>query len=445
MMRSVGLSAWLSLALVLLAWGFGTGFSQAQASASRIGTVELLTIEHDWDKDAKEDAKRFELLRRGEQPVSEDSKSLLDDGAKWFAYRLTLPQYQEPVGTGNKTMHDMVKQALAQIVDPRKPANPNQIAFMEEFGKRFVIRLDEVMRNRKEIARVNAALILAQLAATGVEEAADPLIEAILDPKENDAVRYHAFRGLKDLFVLGRGDNPSPFKKKEREARAAAALLTYVQSKSALRPSAGHREVAAIGFVRSEAMVALGETRFPAVSTTVNKKTTIERPTALALLRVMRRVGQPEQLTLREQIAATIGLCQLKSALCEEYQPDYVAYHLGQFVLDFASHYNKESPAPQTGKDAAAAPKRFPWKTQAAHLIQALEEFKADTSRLEAAPYIGKLVAQAEGVLQAAVNGERLLETRTLAGWLAVNPPPHKTVYKDLDSSKIVEPERTDE
>src|SRR5205814_1109271 len=107
---------------------------------------------------------------------------------------------------------------ILDLRDPKKPLSAGQRTFMEEFGKRLTTCLGEVVKNPKVIARVNAAMILARLvAATGQDSAVDLLVEIIRDPKENDGVKLYAFRGLRDLFVSGRGE--SPFTDKEREGR----------------------------------------------------------------------------------------------------------------------------------------------------------------------------------------------------------------------------------
>jgi hypothetical protein len=425
-----------------------------QKPAPRIGSApELLNLDRDWDKDAKEEAKEFDALRRGEEPVTEDKKALLDAGAKWFAYRLTHPQYQEPSAT-NKTMHDLVKQAMAQIIDPRAARTPptaNQQAFMDEFGKRFVARLEEVSKNRKEIARVNATMLLAHLAATGVEEAVDVLVDIIRDPNENEGVKLFAFRGLKELFAQGRAEDQNPFnRKKDREAACIAALLEYLARKLALRSGASPQEIAAINYVRSEAVAALGQTRLPAVSRTVAKKTVIERPTALALLREVRHSEVPIPPSLGEQVNAFVGLCQLKSVRCDEYQPDYAAYHLGQFVAEFVNRFVQDQPekvvkTDKTGKEQEKVLSRESWKIYAARMHQALEELKADTERNAEAKYIAKLVNAAQQALVDVVS-DRKSGPGALVTYLEQNPPKNTTLYKDLITAKITsEPEKSDQ
>jgi len=445
--------------LVALGCGFlSVGSLSGQKTAPRIGSVpELLNIGRDWDKDGKDEAKQFELLRKGDEPITEDAKKTLDDAAKWYAYRLTDPRNQDPT-SGGKSMHDLVKQALAQLLDPRdqkKPLNANQRAFLEEFGKRLTARLEEVSKNRKEIARVNAAMILAELAAIEIEEAADVLVDIIQDPNENDGVRFFAFHGLKKLFSFARAEDQNPFKKKDREAQCIGALLAYLDRKPSLPQGATPAEIAAVNYVRAEAVAALGQTRLPASTRTVAKKTVIERPTALALLRVMRKDGVPIQPSIREQVNACVALCLLKSRRCDEYQPDYAAYQIGFFVAEFTNRYN----SPTKEVDKATVEKktkagdvkervvsREPWKIDAARIYQALDELKEDTARNVEAKYIASLVSRAQPLLLEIVNGGMGIDPRNLLTYLDQNPPKSATVYKDDATAKITsEPEKTGE
>src|SRR5207302_1350086 len=108
-------------------------------------------------------------------------------------------------------------------------------AYMEEFGKRLTACLQEVVKNPKVIARLNAAVILARLAATGQENAVDVLVEILQEPNPKyEAVKLYALRGLKEVFASGRGE--SPFADKERETRAITTLLEYIERKPALSP-----------------------------------------------------------------------------------------------------------------------------------------------------------------------------------------------------------------
>jgi hypothetical protein len=445
---------WALLALAATVWTLAAIPSWAQKvnapktskGSTRIGVEGNLqsNFTKNWDTTDKEEAKQFESLRKGEQPVTgDDAKAALDDGAKWYAYRLSNPIYQgEDDPSKPSRIHDLVRQALQQIVDPRdqrNAANANQLLFKEEFDKRLIERLNEVSRNPKPIVRVNAAMLLAHLAATGDEPATAVLADIIADPGEIDAVRLWAFRGLKDFFAEGRKAETDPFKNKELEARCVTALTDYLMRQPALPRGEGLekiRQVAALNYVRAQAAAALAETRLPAVITKEEKKPPkVERPTALMLLKVARGDRLPVEPGIGEQVHAAIGVCQLESKRCDQYQPDYAAYQLGRFVVDFV---NRHKEAVQNGQD-----KRDPWRVYSARLATGLQQFKEDTRRNDAAKYIADVVNQATGLLNSIANGGNDANPQPLAAWLDVHSPGSKSLYKDVASAVVQEADKS--
>src|SRR5207245_3888849 len=100
------------------------------------GPERLVPDEH-WTKDTTE-SKQFQELRKGGSIANKGE--LLDHAAQWYAYRLTHTEHQESMSTSSRGMHDLVKEALDQIIDlrdPKKPATRAQQEYMKEFGKRF--------------------------------------------------------------------------------------------------------------------------------------------------------------------------------------------------------------------------------------------------------------------------------------------------------------------
>jgi len=427
---------WLPALVSMAALFFGAPLwlSTARAQKNNVihaGEGQLRLNVKDWHAD-QEEMKQFQSMQKGDVPVGAVPDAVLDHGAQWYAYRLTHQDNQD--APARSKMHTIVKEALDQVLDPRDPRKtptPQQQNFIEEFGKRFTDRLHEVVKNPKPIARVNAAIILARLAATGQENAGDVLAEVIQDPKENDGVKLWACFGLRDLLGLARLDPPVKFKSQQRENQWAQALYDYVNRTIEVPNGATPAERAAIPYVRKEAILALGQTRYPAVANIVNKKIVLDRQTALALLRIMGKDGVKPTPTLPEQVAAAVALCRLQSKLCEEYQPDYAAYQLGKFLVEFGALRNQD-----TNKDSKAG-----WKLHAFNLLHALTELKAD---LEGPPkndsyqYVSKVLPQAETLLNAVFNGGTP-DPNSLEIWLERNPPKHNCVYRDVPTSIVHE------
>jgi hypothetical protein len=406
-------------------------WANAQAPSAGEGQ-ERLPLQKDWkSKDGAEELKTFQAMRRGELPITDANRPLIDRGAQWYAYRLTFSEIHEPK-LNDKSLHDVLKEGLDQIVDPKATRQlPAALAqFKEEFDKRFVVRLHEVVKSPLVGGRVDATILLSRLAATGSEEAADVLAEIIKDPKENEAVKYLALQGLNKIFALGYGEGGAPMKNKEREARCIAALLAYVEAKPTLRAGAAPEEVAALGVVRREAVAALGETRYPAISKEIDKKTkAIDRMTALTLLKVMRNDNQPMPPSLGEQVAAAIGICHMQAKLLEEYNADYAAYQIGQFIIYFLRQYGERDPL---------AKKQLPWHTMAARLAEALNDLKNDGSDRESAKYVEKLCAQAQPLLQDLADKKPVRE-EAFRGWLEKNPCKNASLYKGVPTAVVNE------
>jgi hypothetical protein len=401
----------------------------------------LLVLDKDWGtKDFADELKQFQVLHRGEQPITDANKVLLDRGAQWYAYRLTHSIYHEPK-VGGKTIHEICKEALDQIVEPKpsgRPAKQSLLTFKEEFEKRFVPRLQEVTKNPRFAARINAAIILAKLAEKGCEETADVFVEIIKDPMESEGVKLWAFRGLKNLLALGYGENGTPMRSKERESRCIVALLDYLAAKPKLSEDAPAEELAASIIVRREAIAALGQTRFPGVAVAVDKKTTkIGQMTALELLKVMRSEGQPRETTLGEQVAAAVGVCHLQAKLLEQYNPDYAAYQVGKFVFEFCRQYTESDVGEQNKR-------KPPWKAMAASLGQGLNELKNEGSNRESAAYVEKICAQAEPMLREVFNGTKP-DRKAFGEWLEQNLPKHATLYQGVASAVVGVAEKTNE
>jgi hypothetical protein len=218
--------------------------------------------------------------------------------------------------------------------------------------------------------------------------------------------------------------------------------MDYLNRKPATKEDAAPEELAAIAYVRKEAVAALGWTRFPAQSKRANQKVVIEKPVALQLLRVITKDGLTPEPSLAEQVEAVCSLCKLRWRLCEGYQADYAAYHIGRFLVEFNTRYNAE-------RDE----KKEPWKIHAARLSQALTNLVADLTGPpkdhDHVPYVEALAKQIDPLLEQIIIGKspRTDPTR-LNAWLEANSSKMKStsLYKDLATAVVNSPkEKTTE
>src|SRR5262249_34672281 len=145
----------------------------------------------------KEFRDQLSALAKGTAQPSEANKDLIDKAAQWHIYRVTWTLLQnEP------DRMEGVYQDLNRLLTDAQRGKQHSEKFLQQFARQCLGCLKEVLQNDRAIARVNGARLLARLAGTGQEEVLDLLVDTLKDPKQNDAVKLYALRGLHDLFAL---------------------------------------------------------------------------------------------------------------------------------------------------------------------------------------------------------------------------------------------------
>ncbi|HZU37780.1 MAG TPA: hypothetical protein VFA18_17805 [Gemmataceae bacterium] len=350
--------------------------------------------------------------------LGDDAPQLLPKAAKYYVNRLTQAEYQQPHAEGSPlpTMDQLVQEAVTQIIVPPsvdQPLNDNQQAFQDEYAKYLLVELQNVLKNPKAIARVNAARILARLGRAGVSRATDLMVTSI-DPKNQqlEAVKFWCFRGLKDLLIYGKP-------KEDQRNHIVTALMDYITAphKPPQHPLPG--EVDAIHYVRREAVRALAQWHIPADD---NGK----MPAALVLMRVMAADGLTPPPSLTERVAAAEGLCRMQSRKYDRYQPEYAARQVGYFVADFLVAYND---------DLSRNPHSEAWKILAAKLNLALTDLGNDTKHRD--KYINAVIEQCSNMLKQVKEGGPI-DPSQLVSWLQGHAPPEaQSLYKDDPTSVV--------
>jgi hypothetical protein len=346
-----------------------------------------------------------------------ENAEAVDVLAQWHTFRVTWNDVQSAQGAMTRVINE-----LDVFLDD---ANKNKAtALLEAFTSRAVEHLKLVLQNDRPIARVNGARILARLAKAGMEETADLLAETVADPRQYDAVKYDAFRGLRDLFAQANQPNPSIFQSKvgkEREARCLEALVTAAGRKVPGADGLPSEEREGIRVVRREALHALAMNRRPG---TIDDKGALALRPALVLLQAARADGFVPEPRLDEKVEAAIGVARQSPKLLDGYQADYAAYQLGWFTADFARATNT------TAKE--------PWKTCASRLIEAFEGMKTETAQLKEGKYVGEVLDQCLRVL-ASIEKTGKGDPRDLASWLSDKQPATTSLFKGVADSAIKE------
>jgi hypothetical protein len=388
------------------------------------------------------------LARAEVYPPRPDDEGTIDLAAKYYVYRFTWQEdpRSKPKGQTEAGRMQSLYTDFERLLDSFAKGRPDNKAFVTQFGRKLIEHAREVVvgadgkPNDKVIARVNVTRVLARLASEPEqEEVADLLVELLKEKDQNPAVQYWALRGLGNLLTLalprvddkGARLEPVPMKK-DREERVVLALIDFIQRKLPVASAATPEELRGLRAPRREAVRALGLSRYPAV---LDEKKQIKGPTALVLLRVMRKdpVIAPPPGT-DEQLEAAVGLARLQSKLFDGYQPDYTAHEIGLFVSEFATRYVNE------GGDRG-------WKVAAARLTDALAGpfgLKADADKnikdVPTKKYITEVVTKSVEILSAIEKKAGGLNPANFGDWIGKTLPASETVYRGVADAKVNPP-----
>jgi hypothetical protein len=380
---------------------------------------------------------RLSELRHGKRPVvdaaakeTEENREILKKAARFYAYQITNPLYHTN-NPANPTMNDLVNQAYDKIllmpeIRSKRPIKDEQKGYLKEFSKEMHLCLRDVLaKNGKPIVRVNATRILAGLTEAGQEDVADTLVSIIKNPNESEAVKFWAFKGLKELFELGT-PGKSAFQDPKREIACIACLNEYVGRPRpkglAAEPPAD--ELAGYQYVRREAIRALAHTRYPIVPNVKGP----DGLTALWLQRAVASKGIDPETSLTERAEASIGLCRLQVALNKAYNLDQAASQVGAFLLDYIKAYNDQRPTRNTS---------LPWKLYTVRILVALEELDNQAKGSPAAAYVSAFVTVAKKTLRDIEVDKESANADELDKFLRSNAPTNKELLKGVSEATL--------
>ena len=204
---------------------------------------ELLT-----DGEEAEFKKKWELAMQNalkSASPNEEEKKVLDNGARWFAYRLTMLKYREeeapnkdknaPAAVKNATPKERLPDIRKRVLDTlRTYANkPSSAAAREYFLKKLTEHCEELLDNNLHV-RLNAVLLLGQISlndgnlARGLEPPAyagayPVLLQVVQDPKQHEAIRVLAALAL--TRICRTALNPDLTDKRRGEIAVAVAAV----------------------------------------------------------------------------------------------------------------------------------------------------------------------------------------------------------------------------
>ena len=162
-----------------------------------------------------EERNALDSLRSGgevsaDKVPTEKAKAACDKTARWFAARLVDQKTREAVD--NKGESFVVNDLTRRLGLPAYNApganmdyfrHPDRKPFVDEFGKALVGALEgPALQNANFIIRINAARMIAEVCRSGYDGAAEPCLKILAKPDENEAVKFYALQGLKNLFFI---------------------------------------------------------------------------------------------------------------------------------------------------------------------------------------------------------------------------------------------------
>jgi hypothetical protein len=380
------------------------------------------------------------LLRGNEvfDPKNNEHVQTMDINAKYMTYRFTWAQYNSPTSDKDVGKMDSIHKEIEDQIKLIKGNKSNQADIAKAYVAAMIPRLKEVLGNPKPIVRVNAARALAQLGILGQGELADALVDVLSSElkrpramasltsepdKRNDGVIYNALHGMNELLTVPNPMAPAPpVLTPEQENKLAGSLIEFITKAPKFPKDIAPEEFEGYRSMRREAIRALAHCRAPGLKDK-------SRP-GMLLLRIAANDGISPEPRIDERIEAAIGVARMREAADgKEFQPEYAAFQLAQFVDALGSYYA----ADRNKKDKEARPFRI----YAARLSEALEGLKVETKN----DYVGKVVDQSRIPLQSlAEKGE--IRTSDLTKWLNNNPAPKDSLFQGVADSTVKAPNR---
>jgi hypothetical protein len=346
----------------------------------------------------------------------------------------------------------LIKDAVGESwKDKDKEAQDAHDKFLNLFGKELVKAFQKLLALPKKDFNpkqydgmvIHVGLMLEQLGRLGQPEVADFLSRQLADSK-SDVIRLFAFKGLRESFGARPPEVFRFTQDPEREAIVARLepLLDFLTRPPALPANPSDEEVAALRYVRREAIKALAQTRLHSVPFLDGKTLKAHVAHALARVLVGDKSGMTPPASLSERLEAAIGLCQMKAEIeanrdaIVRLQPELVVGLVGKTVNELAQAYQQDFP--HIDLKGGKVP-RLPWKVYAERMDNALKELqanlpaKADSARKNAQD----LHKAASALLKLMKSHKGLSDLAELQEVLRNMPRPAADVYSGAPGPQI--------
>lgn len=299
---------------------------------------------------------------------SSENPDVVDIAAQFYSYRVTWPSSQAAPGRMDGVIQELEKD-LAIAVRYKPTTDPFLKMFADKMAK---YSKDVIDSNSKAIARINSIRMIARLAELGLDETGELLVDEINQPKQIDAVKYYAIKGVRSLLAASAQPKSAVFssaKGKVLKSKALLALASIVERKPPYPEAMTPEELNGFRKVRLEALKGISAGHQAAV---LDDKGAIKSPLGLKVTQVLLNQGVVPGSSLEEQVEAAVGLAKFHNKETPTYQPKQAGAYLADFVVVFGLRYQNRVSG---GRDA-----KEPWKFYGSQLSEALEEFRATNS-----------------------------------------------------------------
>jgi hypothetical protein len=370
----------LALPIVLLILCLA-GTSQGQAPP--------LAAKANLDADFAKIKQQLPKLFSGEQPPQgKEDDDLMKVLARYYVYRVTLPQTKEAMDK----LHIDLEQNLLHPLTQGK----NNRVFIDKLGTPLAKCLEDVLvldflPNR--VAVVNGALLLPPIAKLQQEKVGDLLVKLLKDEKTHDVVKLYAAKAMVEFFpaaIYTERTNPKEKAQFELNRKRVQALVDFMT-----RPIPERLDPEAYCYMRREAGISLARAGVPALSGL--NKSGVEGPVAYELLRVLLKKGEnayKPPTSLPERVEAALGLCLIKDnpTLPDQlinYDPSMAVYAVGLCFQDCLAKYSKQLTELQLRKNVKAPTEgskipEMAWRVQNERFKFSLKEMVDNTAKTPA-------------------------------------------------------------
>jgi len=384
----------------------------------------------DLEGEAKTHNATLQKLIRGEMkadPKDKTHEDAVDYEARWITYRFNYTQYHKPaggVGTSlTKTIEGLQRDfeddltKLGRIRDRDKDMF-QPLALM--YTNKILENGKKVLQTNKPIAQINVARVMAGLARLGQPEVAAGMIDMIREPGNSDAVKYFAFRGLRDLLSL-----TPPVLKKDAEAKPVEALLEFLSQNRPFSPITPPEEKEGYKVLRREAIRALAQSRLPTLPSKIHPP--------VVLLKILANDGIEPEARIDERMEAAIGLARVEAQKDKDFQVDYALYQIALLLNEYVGYIKDKNREEQRAI-----------KVYAARLSDALELLRAETKNAEAQKYFTKMVDDKQAgmklLLEQIVLKGPQVDEQNLVKLIDANPPLAKELFKGNPATAVKPP-----